>query len=71
MESVSQYSGLTLFLPLVIVHQAEGITTPVLLEDFLSEEGQKVVAVGIIEEDRLLGIAPRRDMVEGSRILQP
>lgn len=55
----------------VIAHQAVGITTPLLLEDFLPEEGEKAIAVGVIEEDRLLGIAPRRDMMERSRIVQP
>lgn len=55
----------------VIAHQAEGITAPVLLEDLLPEEGKKTVAVGVIEEDRLLGITPRRDMMERPRIVQP
>jgi len=55
----------------VIAHQAEGITASVLLEDLLCEEGEKAVAVGVIEEDRLLGIAPRRDMMERPGIVQP
>ena len=54
----------------VIAHQAEGITAPVLLEDFLREEGKKAVAVGVIKEDRLLGIAPRCDMMERPGIVQ-
>jgi len=29
------------------------------------------VAVGVIKEDRLLGIAPRRDMIERLGIVQP
>ena len=54
----------------VIAHQTEGVTAPVLLEDLLPEEGQKAVAVGVIKADRLLGIAPRGDMMERPGIVQ-
>lgn len=42
----------------------------VLLEDLLPDEGKKAVAVGVIEEDRLLGIASRCDMMERPGIVQ-
>ena len=56
---------------IVIVHQAVGVTEPMVPLIDLAEEIQKGDAILVVPEDRILGISARGKMVEGSLILDP
>jgi hypothetical protein len=54
---------------IMIVHQAIRVTSPLVLVDLPSQDAEKPSAVDRIEKDCLLGIAPGRQMIHGSRKL--
>lgn len=49
---------------LVIAHQAVDVTAPMLLVNFASEEAEKLLAIGVVEKDELLGIAACSHVVQ-------
>jgi hypothetical protein len=56
---------------IMVIHQTVGIALPLLLENFGPQAGQEVVAIRIIEKDRLSGIAPRCEVIERAGVFQP
>jgi hypothetical protein len=53
----------------MIVHQTIRVASPPVLVDLPPQDGEKPIAVDRIEKDNLLGIAPGRQMIHGTRKL--
>jgi hypothetical protein len=56
---------------IVILHQAVSVTAPIKPLHDGSDYGQELLTVTGIGVNRLTSIASRRDMIEGSRVLEP
>ena len=59
---------LTLYQMIVIAHQTLGIASPALLEDFVTEQFQEMLPVGLVVIDRLLVVAASGEVVERARV---
>ena len=51
---------------IVVVHEAIGVTEPAIPIDHLGQQGQPRGAITVIRNYVLAGIAPTRDVVDGS-----
>ena len=55
---------------IVVAHQTIGIAPPTLLEDFVTEQFQEMLPVGLVTKDRLLFVATGRDVIEGTGVFE-
>ena len=55
---------------IVVVHETIGITPPLLLKDFTTQQCQEMLSVGLGTKDGLLFVAAGRDVIESTGVFE-
>jgi hypothetical protein len=53
----------------MVTHQAEGVDTTAVFFDNILKDQIEAIAIAIVKEDRITGIAAEDDMIESGRIM--